>query len=335
MDATESIASAMQSLSVFPPVVHATQRERVGLVGASTVGSPFVDVIDVAELSRNVAAAVAAADSEQLCRCTYLAGEQSLRPTHVDDHVVRIDHDPADAAANHRSQDDVRVHRRASRGGAASRRRVDRIEVGSIAVIEFEQTVANERLDARGRVGDEVDQRLGSFTVGRCRDRSHEDLVHRVEPALVGAAGEGMSERLVTVGLATTRAILPELGVDRQVEDLLHLGGPQRVAAGSMNVDGPTVDGDRCRPVVLVEPLIVERTVGVGSSDEVCDRSGEVGVLEVFGVLREQRCELGESITGTRMPLCVGEEIDLTGTDVTRPQRVADLGMLVAEPRGA
>ncbi len=70
------------------------------LVSPSCAG-PFVDVVDVAELGGDVAAPVSAVHGQQLCCVAGFAGEQALGATEVDDDVVGVDDDAADAAADH------------------------------------------------------------------------------------------------------------------------------------------------------------------------------------------------------------------------------------------
>lgn len=99
VDAAGSIAPTTQSFSVFPSVVHSTQRKRIGLVGRSAIGGPLIDVVDVAELGGNVATTMPAPNDEQLRGIASFAGEQASRATHVDDDVVGIDDHAANAAA--------------------------------------------------------------------------------------------------------------------------------------------------------------------------------------------------------------------------------------------
>ncbi len=191
--------------------------------------------------------------------------------------------------------------------------------------------MAGEGVEGGGGVDDDVDQRFGPCATDRGGDVVHEDLVHRVEPAMLGAACQRMGECIITVQVAAGCAVALELGLAGEVEGLFHLDRTNRVTTRGVHVDGAPSHSDRRGAMVLVERLVVERPVGVSHRLEVGDRDGEVGVVELFGLLGQQRRELTKSFPGDGMPGDVGEQVDLSGTDPTGTEQVADFGVQVAQ----
>lgn len=72
-------------------------------------------------------------------------------------------------------------------------------------------------------------------------------------------------------------------------------------------VDAGTDRGNRGRSLVLLEPVVVERSVHVGQDLEALNDLVEITEFEVFGVVEESSCELDEAMPGTRVGGGLGE----------------------------
>lgn len=103
-------------------------------------------MVDIAEFCPHIATSKAATNRQQLSRLAGLAGKQALRATHVDDHIVRINDNAADAAFEHCLQRNIKVHRHPGARRATSRGRVDGGEIGKAIDGEIEEAVASEHL---------------------------------------------------------------------------------------------------------------------------------------------------------------------------------------------
>ena len=107
-----------------------------------------------------------------------------------------------------------------------------------------------------------------------------------------------------------------------------------------MKFDGTVDDRHRRSPLVDLELSIVEGTVLVGLIDEVGDRIVELVELESLGMVEQQRSELTEAMSGTRVRVGLGQSVRLFRTDAAVEERVTDVavpidkGSSAADPVG-
>ena len=133
MDAAVPVAAAAQLLTMFASVMGPAQWQRVCLISFATI-NPRCHVVDIAKLGSNIATPEPATDRQQLCCLARFASEQSLRATHIDHHVMSINHHAPDTAHKHGLQRNIRMHSNTGRGGATTRGWVDLGHIGEVDI---------------------------------------------------------------------------------------------------------------------------------------------------------------------------------------------------------
>ena len=139
-----------------------------------------------------------------------------------------------------------------------------------------------------------------------------------------------MVQGVITVLCTPGYTVSFEFGLYGQFEDLGHLGSGLWAPTGRMHCDDTLVVTDACCPVVFVELLSIECAIGVSAVDEVIDHFVELVVLELLGLLQQDRHEVGELIARTGMRCRRGEPIDLVDANLAGQQRVAE-GLVVVD----
>jgi len=325
------ITTAPQLFSMLLSVVCSTERHRVRLVGRSTV-DPRRDVVDIAKLRKHIAASKTAPNRQQLSRLAGLAGKQAARATHVDDHIVRINDNAADAALEHCLQRNIGEHRHPGARRATSSGGVNGGQIGKVVGGEIEKAVASKYLQRCRWIDHQVDERLGSLTVSWRRRCRHHDLVHRIEATLVSRPRKRMRQSVTTELGTASIEVFASFDFDCKIEDSLHLGRLTWGTTGGMNRHGAIVDANRGCPLIFVESLIGKGAVLVSLNHEMFDDISEVVVLEPFSLFDKECSKVCEPTTSTRMLLSRRHRINLADRNPALAEDIADLGMLVEQP---
>ncbi len=334
---------------VFVAVVVAAVDAGVDLVGGARV-DPFGDVVDLAEVLRQVAAGVVAASHEQFGGFTGRAGEEPRLAAHVDDDALGVDDDSADVAGECGAQDVVGVQWCAVGGLAVHAG--EGVGVGDEVGEEVTGAVrgeSGERIDGvAGEVGgggeagvgehechgavvdDEVDQRGGcsgcvgvgvEVGVGAAR---HVD--EGVVAALGAGAGEWLAGRVVAVLGAAGSGVGAELVLAEPPEDRLQFVVDERVAAGGVEVEFAADGGDVHVASGDLGVAGAVCAVEVGEHLEAGQGDDEVVVAVPLGELEQHGREVDEAVAHPRVAVDAGDRGCLGDTDAPTLESVGQAG---------